>query len=102
MKFTPATLAMALGLSASVSMTSAVLAEALVKGEVRKIDEAAGKVTLQHGPIKALDMDDDGMTMVFRVQDTGLLKQVKVGDRVQFEVVRTSAGLTITRLEKAR
>jgi len=102
MKFIPATLALALGLSTSMSMASAAFAEALVKGEVRKIDEAAGKVTLKHGPIKALDMDEDGMTMVFRVQDAGLLKQVKVGDRVQFEVVRTSAGLTITRLEKAR
>lgn len=102
MKFSPATIVLTLGLSASVAMATAAPAATLVKGEVRKIDEAAGKVTLKHGPIKALDMDEDGMTMVFRVQDAGLLKQVKVGDRVQFEVVRTSAGLTITRLEKAR
>ena len=42
--------------------------DAMVKGEVKKIDEAAGKITLKHGAIKSLDMDE-GMTMAFRVQD---------------------------------
>lgn len=81
---------------------AALLAQdAAVKGEVKKIDEAAGKITLKHGPIKNLDMDEDGMTMVFHVQDPALLKQVKVGDKVQFEAERASAGITITKLRKA-
>ncbi|MFX5705831.1 copper-binding protein, partial [Acinetobacter baumannii] len=29
----------------------------MVKGEVKKIDESAGKITLKHGPIKNLGMD---------------------------------------------
>lgn len=74
----------------------------LVGGEVKKIDEGAGKITLRHGPIKNLDMEDASMTMVFRVQDPAMLKQVKVGDKVRFEAERASAGITITRLEKAR
>lgn len=32
---------------------------AAVNGEVKKVDEAAAKITLKHGPIKNLDMDDD-------------------------------------------
>lgn len=72
-----------------------------VSGEVKKIDEAAGKVTLKHGPIKNLDMEEDGMTMVFRVQDPAMLKQVKVGDKVQFEAERASAGITITKMQKS-
>ncbi|HEY8336084.1 MAG TPA: copper-binding protein [Tardiphaga sp.] len=76
--------------------------DAMVKGEVKKIDLAAGKITLKHGPIKSLDMDDETMTMVFRVQDPAMLKQVKVGDRVQFEAGRTAAGITVTKLQKAR
>ena len=64
--------------------TAAFAQNAMVNGEVKKIDETAGKITLKHGPIKNLDMDEDGMTMVFRVQDPGMLKQVKVGDKVQF------------------
>ena len=75
---------------------------AMVNGEVKKIDEAGGKVTLKHGPIKNLDMDEDGMTMVFRVQDPAMLKQVKVGDKVQFEAERAAAGITITKLQKGK
>jgi Cu/Ag efflux protein CusF len=76
--------------------------DAMVKGEVKKIDQAAGKITLTSGPIKSLDMDDNNMTMVFRVQDPAMLKQVKVGDKVQFEAQSATAGITITKLRKAK
>src|SRR6266704_1593171 len=76
--------------------------DAMVKGEVKKIDETAGKITLKHGPIKSLDMDEDGMTMVFRVQDPAMLKQVKVGDKVRFEADRVNGQITVTRIEKAK
>ena len=76
--------------------------EAMVKGEVKKVDAAGGKITMTSGPIKNLDMEDDNMTMVFRVQDPAMLKQVKPGDKVQFEAEKASAGFTITKLEKAK
>ncbi|MBR1090827.1 copper-binding protein [Bradyrhizobium manausense] len=82
--------------------TAAFAQNAMVNGEVKKIDETAGKITLKHGPIKNLDMDEDGMTMVFRVQDPGMLKQVKVGDKVQFEAERATAGITITKIQKRK
>lgn len=71
-------------------------------GEVRKIDEAAGKITLKHGPIKALDMTDESMTMVFRVQDPAMLKQVKVGDKVKFDADRVNGQITVTKIQKAK
>ena len=74
----------------------------LVTGEVKKVDEGAGKITLKHGPIKSLNMDDEEMTMVFRVSDPSMLKQVKAGDKVQFEVERQTGGITITKLQKAK
>ena len=90
-------------LALSVLASSAAFAQAsMVKGEVKKIDEAAGKITLKHGPIKNLEMEDESMTMVFRVQDPTMLKQVKVGDKVQFEAERASAGITITKMQKAK
>lgn len=76
--------------------------EAMVKGEVKKVDAAGGKITMTSGPIKNLDMEDDNMTMVYRVQDPAMLKQVKPGDKVQFEAEKASAGFTITKLEKAK
>ena len=38
-----------------------------VNGTVTKVDTAQGKLTINHGPIKNLDMD--AMTMVFRAGD---------------------------------
>lgn len=83
-----------------VTGTIAFAQSEMVNGEVKKIDEGAGKITLKHGPIKNLDMD--GMTMVFRVQDSSMLKQLKVGDRIQFEAERADGGVTITRIRKGK
>ena len=74
---------------------------AMVNGQVTKIDEAAGKITLKHGPIKKLDMED-GMTMVFRVQDPAMLKQVKAGDKVKFDADRVNRQITVTKIEKSK
>ncbi len=71
----------------------------LVAGQVTKIDQSAGKITIKHGPIKSLDMNE-GMTMVFRVQDPGMLKQVKAGDKVQFSAERVNGALTVTKIQK--
>lgn len=74
----------------------------LAAGEVKKVDESAGKITLKHGPIKNLNMDEEEMTMVFRVSDPSMLKQVKVGDKVQFEAERQTGGITITKIQKSK
>jgi Cu/Ag efflux protein CusF len=65
--------ASALALSAVALPKMSAAQSAMVNGQVTKIDESAGKITLKHGPIKKLDMED-GMTMVFRVQDAAMLK----------------------------
>ena len=91
----------AAAIALSIFASSAVLAQdEMVNGVVKKIDTGAGKITLTSGPIKSLDMDEDNMTMVFRVKDPAMLKQVKVGDKVQFEAESASAGITITKLQK--
>lgn len=71
-----------------------------VNGEVTKVDPAAGKITLRHEPIKNLDMDS--MTMVFRIADPAMLRTVKPGDRVRFEVDRINGQLTVTSITKSR
>lgn len=71
-----------------------------VHGQVTKIDQAQGKITLKHGPITNLEMD--AMTMVFVAADPAALKTVKVGDKVKFEADRVNGRLTVTRIEKAK
>ena len=54
---------------AGALLALAVLAQTaeLSEGEIRKIDQAAGKITLAHGEIKSIDMPP--MTMVFTVKN---------------------------------
>jgi Cu(I)/Ag(I) efflux system periplasmic protein CusF len=89
-----------LALSAVALSKMSVAQSAMVNGQVTKIDESAGKITLKHGAIKKLDMED-GMTMVFRVQDPAMLKQVKVGDKVKFDADRVNGQITVTKIEKS-
>ena len=85
------------GVVANVSLGQAPM----ISGQVTKIDESAGKITLKHGPIKKLDMNE-GMTMVFRVQNPAMLKQVKLGDKIRFDADRINGTVTVTKIEKAR
>ena len=85
-------------LAAIFAAGTALAAGDQVKGEVIKIDKAAGKVTLKHGPIKNLDMDS--MTMVFRVKDPTMLAKVKAGDKVTFEADRVNGAITVTKIGK--
>ena len=89
-------------LALSLSSTSFVAAQStMADGQVTKIDASAGKITLKHGPIKKFDMED-GMTMVFRAQDSAMLKQVKVGDKVKFDAEKINGQFTVTKMEKAK
>jgi Cu/Ag efflux protein CusF len=90
-----------LALSATLLPSLGAAQSALIDGQVTKIDASAGKITLKHGPIKKLDMDE-GMTMVFRVQDPAMLKQVKVGDKVKFDADRVNGQITVTKIEKSK
>ena len=72
---------------------------AMTAGEIKKVDQDTGKLTIQHGPLTNLGMP--GMTMAFKVQDTTVLGKVKVGDKVRFHVERVNGALTVTKLELA-
>ena len=86
-------------LAATMAVTAAAAQDTAIGGEVKKIDENAGKITLKHGPAKGLGMDE-GMTMVYRLKDPAMLKQVKVGDRVKFEAESADGGYVVTKLQK--
>ena len=87
--------------AAALALTAAFAQDAGINGEVKKIDESSAKITLKHGPAKSLGMDE-GMTMVYRVKDPAMLKQVKVGDKVKFEADVSADGIVVTRLQKSK
>jgi Cu(I)/Ag(I) efflux system periplasmic protein CusF len=84
-----------------LAIPSAVMAQAsMADGQVTKVNAKENKITVRHGPIKSLDMD--AMTMVFRVKDPAMTKQVKAGDKIKFEAERVDGQITITKMQKSK
>jgi Cu/Ag efflux protein CusF len=94
-------IAAALVLTVGLATGALAAGAASISGEVKKIDESTGKITLKHGPAKSLGMEEP-MTMVYRVKDPALLKQVKVGDKVKFDADKINGQFTVTKIEKTK
>lgn len=73
----------------------------MTDGQVKKIDKAAGKVTLSHGPLVNLGMTTP-MAMVFRVKDAMWLDQMKEGDKVRFMAENVNGAITIVHFEAVK
>jgi Cu(I)/Ag(I) efflux system protein CusF len=83
-------------------LANGTLAQAgLIDGQVVKVDASAGNITIKHGPIKKLDMDQ-GMTMVFHAQNPDLFKGVKAGDKIKFDADSVNGQYTVTKIEKTK
>ena len=70
-----------------------------VKGRVEKVDPATGKVTLKHDAIPKADME--AMTMAYPVKDPAMVKDLKVGDSVLFDVEEAGGSYAVTQIRKA-
>lgn len=89
-------------LAALVATTSfysvaAIAQEATASGEVRRIDAAAGKITIKHGQIPQLDLT--AMTLVYRI-DPALLKGIQPGDTVKFTARREAGQYVVVAISK--
>ena len=62
-------------------------------GTVQSVDASAGTVTIDHGPVEALQWP--AMTMTFRAPDVDLAA-IEKGDQVSFEFTSTGMDGTIT------
>lgn len=72
----------------------------MAKGEVVAIDQDASKLKLRHEAISELSWP--AMTMNFGVADKSLLEGLKVGDKLNFELVKdASTGRYIIKSLKA-
>ena len=93
------TVAAAVAFAGAFSL-SAVAQTPMVSGTVEKVDAEQGRLTIKHGKIPNLNMDE--MTMIFRAQDPAMLKAVRAGDRVRFSADRVNGQITVTKIEKRR
>ena len=68
-------------------------------GVVKAVDTAKGTITLQHEPIAAIGWP--AMTMPFKVAAPELLRGVKVGSKVQFDLRHAGTANTVTAIRPA-
>ena len=68
---------------------------ATASGEVRRVDAAAGKVTIKHGEISELELP--AMTLVYQASPA-LLADIKPGDKVRFTAARQSGQYVVTEI----
>lgn len=67
------------------------------QGTVKRIDTNTSKVNIAHGPIASLNWP--AMTMDLQVRDKALLKDVKPGQNVEFDLAQTGpTQFVITRI----
>lgn len=82
---------------AAAAFAVAAHAQALIEGEVVKVDKSLGKITLSHGAIKSVDLPP--MKTAFHVQDKGVLDRYNPGDKVRFAVEKVGGYNTVTSIE---
>jgi Cu/Ag efflux protein CusF len=86
-----------LAAAALLVLSAAAGAQALVAGEVKKIDKPQSRIMLRHDEIKQFDMPP--LTGTYKVSDPAMLERVHVGDRVRFSLDRVNNQYTITRID---
>ena len=87
-------------ISAIVALTfaSAACAQEALKGEVAKIDEAAGTISIKLSG--TVGSSDTTTPTPFKVQDGLIFNAVKPGDKVSFTADRAGEVMTIKQLTK--
>ena len=87
------------GMTHDAPATAAAAADiSATQGEVRKINQEQGTITLRHGDIKNLGMP--GMTMVFVARDKAMLNGLAEGDQVVFRAERLNGVLMVIAIQK--
>lgn len=85
------------GNTASMDMSGAAMTGS-GEGEVTAVDKTAGTITLKHGPIPGVKWP--AMTMTFKANPGSLTDQVKVGDKVGFDVKVEGKDNEVTAIRK--
>ena len=94
-------LSLAAAMFLAMSVATVAQSDAFVSGQVTKIDQVSGKITIRHGPIAKFGMDAT-MTMAFRAIDPAMLQAVKPGDHIRFVPDRIDGQFTVVKIEKAK
>ena len=73
---------------------------AMTNGVIKKVDKAAGTVTIAHEPLTNLGMP--AMTMTFLVKDRGWIAGMKEGVKIRFVAEDVRGELTVVAVEQGK
>ena len=85
-------------ISASVFSVTSFAQTGMAQGQVTRIDQSTGKVTIRHGEIKSIDMPP--MTMVFTATPKSILEGLKVGDKIDFVAAQENDVMIVKKVVK--
>jgi Cu(I)/Ag(I) efflux system protein CusF len=73
-------------------------ADTLISGVVQKVDLHSGRISIRHGPVKALGMTAAEAVDDFKVSDPIMLNAIQQGETITFAAGRVNGQLTIIRI----
>jgi len=86
--------------SSHVAPAAKAASQPLSEGTVRRLDRAAGSITLTHGPIENLGMG--AMTMTFTLKKGVVPGSIKEGDKVRFRAEEKAGQYVVVRVEAVK
>lgn len=92
--------AMATDHSAHAAPAAKAVKQALSEGTVKRLDRAAGSITISHGPIENLGMG--AMTMTFTFKKGVVPAALKEGDKLRFRAEEQDGQYAVVRAVPAK
>ena len=74
----------------------------MAEGEIQELDKVGKNITLKHGPIKSKTVEMGAMTMTFAVKDGAMLRKLKTGEKVKFQVENVKGQPTVVAISPAK
>ena len=85
----------------AIAIPSAIYAQEGLKGEITKIDELKGTITVKQSSIGTVGTSSNSGTIRdFKVKDGLMFNAFQTGDKVVFTTETVDGNLTITKMQK--
>lgn len=86
--------------AADVAPAAKAASQSMSEGSVRRLDRAAGSITISHGPIENLGMG--AMTMTFTFKKGVVPASLKEGDKLRFRAEEKAGQYIVVRVLPAK
>ncbi len=90
-----------LAIAFALAIPSAIYAQEGMKGEITKMDELKGTITIKQSSVGTVGANSEsGTTRDFKVKDGLMFNAVKAGDKVVFTAETVDGNLAIVKMQR--